>query len=88
MLLLSISGCFLAIFKNNYKLSFSIIILPWLIGYGLQTFDWTTVHGEPFEGDDKAWDQYLHDNLPNEEDVAELNEYFKQEWIQYREWKD
>ena len=49
MLLLSISGCFLAIFKNNYKLSFSIIILPWLIGYGLQTFDWTTVYGAPIK---------------------------------------
>jgi hypothetical protein len=26
--------------------------------------------------------------LPNDEDVAQLNEYFKEEWIQYREWKD
>ena len=48
----------------------------------------TDVHGEPFEGDEEAWTQYLHENLPNDEDVAELNGYFKEEWIQYREWKD
>jgi benzoyl-CoA 2,3-dioxygenase component B len=48
----------------------------------------TTVTGDAFDGDDAAWEQYLHENLPNDDDIAELNEYFKQEWIQYREWKD
>ena len=47
-----------------------------------------TVHGEEFEGDDAAWDEYLSAVLPSEEDEEKLvNEYMKEEWIQYREWK-
>ncbi|GIT41919.1 MAG: hypothetical protein Ct9H300mP10_09290 [Methanobacteriota archaeon] len=47
-----------------------------------------TVHGEDFEGDDAAWDEYLSAVLPTEEDEEKLiNEYMKEEWIQYREWK-
>ncbi len=48
----------------------------------------TTTTGEPFDGDDAAWEQYLNDNLPNDEDKALLDTLFKKEWIQYREWKD
>ncbi|MEE3310288.1 MAG: Phenylacetic acid catabolic protein [Candidatus Thermoplasmatota archaeon] len=46
------------------------------------------LHGEPFEGTEDDWGQYLHSVLPNDDDEAELKEYFKQEWIQYREWKE
>jgi benzoyl-CoA 2,3-dioxygenase component B len=46
-----------------------------------------TVHGEPFEGSDDDWDAYLASMLPSDEDEATLKELFKQEWIQYREWK-
>ena len=47
-----------------------------------------TVHGEVFEGDDNAWDEYLSTVLPTDEDEDKLvNEYLKGEWIQYREWK-
>ena len=46
-----------------------------------------TVHGEPFEGSDDDWDAYLAGMLPSDEDEATLKELFKQEWIQYREWK-
>ena len=37
---------------------------------------------------DEEWNQYLHSVLPNDDDEAQLQEYFKEEWIQYREWKD
>ncbi len=41
-----------------------------------------------FEGDDDAWEEYLTSVLPTEEDEDRLiNEYMKEEWIQYREWK-
>ena len=47
-----------------------------------------SVHGEVFEGDDNAWDEYLSTVLPTDEDEDKLvNEYLKGEWIQYREWK-
>ncbi len=46
------------------------------------------VHGESFDGDEEAWAEYLTTVLPTDEDEAALKEYFKQEWIQYREWKD
>jgi benzoyl-CoA 2,3-dioxygenase component B len=47
-----------------------------------------TVHGEDFEGDDVAWEEYLSSVLPTDEDEDRLvNKYLKQEWIQYREWK-
>ena len=46
------------------------------------------LHGDPFEGTEDDWEQYLHSVLPNDDDEAELKEYFKQEWIQYREWKE
>ena len=47
-----------------------------------------TVDGDPFEGSDAEWDEYLSTMLPSEEDESRLvNEYMKQEWIQYREWK-
>jgi len=47
-----------------------------------------TVDGDPFEGSDAEWDDYLSAMLPSEEDESRLvNEYMKQEWIQYREWK-
>ena len=47
-----------------------------------------TVEGEPFTGNDTEWESYLQEMLPTEEDEEKLvNEYMKQEWIQYREWK-
>ena len=46
------------------------------------------LHGEPFEGTDDDWNQYLNSVLPNDDDEAQLREYFKEEWIQYREWKE
>ncbi len=46
------------------------------------------LHGDPFEGGDEEWNQYLHSVLPNDDDEAQLQEYFKEEWIQYREWKE
>jgi hypothetical protein len=47
-----------------------------------------TVHGDDFEGDDVAWEEYLSSVLPSDEDEDRLiNEYMQQEWIQYREWK-
>ena len=47
-----------------------------------------TVHGEDFEGDEVAWEEYLSSVLPSDEDEDRLiNEYMQQEWIQYREWK-
>jgi len=47
-----------------------------------------TVHGEIFDGDDDAWENYLSSVLPTDEDEDRLvNEYMKEEWIQYREWK-
>ncbi len=47
-----------------------------------------TVEGEPFTGNDTEWESYLQEMLPTEEDEDKLvNEYMKQEWIQYREWK-
>jgi benzoyl-CoA 2,3-dioxygenase component B len=47
-----------------------------------------TVEGEPFDGSDEEWEEYLTTVLPTEEDEERLvNEYMKQEWIQYREWK-
>ena len=47
-----------------------------------------TVHGEPFEGSEEDWEEYLKTVLPTDEDEDRLiNEYMKQEWIQYREWK-
>jgi benzoyl-CoA 2,3-dioxygenase component B len=46
------------------------------------------VHGGAFEGNDDEWEKYLTSVLPTDEDEASLQEYFKQEWIQYREWKD
>ena len=46
------------------------------------------MHGEPFDGDEDAWEEYLTTVLPTEEDEGRLiNEYMQQEWIQYREWK-
>ncbi len=36
----------------------------------------------------KEWEDYLATVLPTEEDEEMLiNDYMKQEWIQYREWK-
>ncbi|MED5486699.1 MAG: Phenylacetic acid catabolic protein [Candidatus Thermoplasmatota archaeon] len=47
-----------------------------------------TVHGEPFEGSDEEWQEYLDAVLPTEADEKKLREeYLTQEWIQYREWK-
>jgi len=46
------------------------------------------VHGGAFDGNDEEWEKYLTSVLPTDEDEASLQEYFKQEWIQYREWKD
>ena len=48
-----------------------------------------TVEGEPFDGSDQEWEDYLATVLPTDEDEERLlNDYMKQEWIQYREWKD
>ena len=46
------------------------------------------LHVEPFEVTDDDWNQYLNSVLPNDDDEAQLQEYFKEEWIQYREWKE
>ncbi|MAD56763.1 MAG: hypothetical protein CL974_04365 [Euryarchaeota archaeon] len=47
-----------------------------------------TIRGEKFEGTDQEYKDYLISVLPTDEDEDKLmNEYMKQEWIQYREWK-
>jgi benzoyl-CoA 2,3-dioxygenase component B len=46
------------------------------------------LHGEPFEGSEQDWEKYLTTVLPGDADEAALQEYFKEEWIQYREWKE
>ena len=46
------------------------------------------LHGELFEGNEDEWNQYLNAVLPSDDDESQLQEYFKEEWIQYREWKD
>ena len=46
------------------------------------------LHGESIEGTEDDWNQYLTSVLPNDDDEAQLQEYFKEEWIQYREWKE
>ncbi len=47
-----------------------------------------TIMGEKFEGTDQEYQDYLVSVLPTEEDEDKLmNEYMKQDWIQYREWK-
>ena len=47
-----------------------------------------TIRGEKFEGTDQEYQDYLISVLPTDEDEDKLmNEYMKQEWIQYREWK-
>jgi len=48
-----------------------------------------TVEGDPFDGSEEEWEAYLVTVLPTEEDEEKLlNDYMKQDWIQYREWKD
>ena len=40
------------------------------------------------EGSDDEYQEYLVSVLPTQEDEDKLmNDYMKQEWIQYREWK-
>ena len=47
-----------------------------------------TIRGEKFEGTDEEYEAYLISVLPTEEDEYKLmNDYMKQGWIQYREWK-
>ena len=47
-----------------------------------------TIRGEKFEGTDQEYQDYLISVLPTDEDEDKLmNEYMKQDWIQYREWK-
>jgi benzoyl-CoA 2,3-dioxygenase component B len=47
-----------------------------------------TIRGEKFEGTDQEYQDYLISVLPTDEDEDKLmNDYMKQEWIQYREWK-
>jgi len=41
-----------------------------------------TVEGELFEGDDAAWEEYLHNHLPTAQDAEDLKELFKQEWVE------
>ena len=47
-----------------------------------------TIRGDNFEGTDQEYQDYLVSVLPTEEDEEKLmNDYMKQDWIQYREWK-
>ena len=47
-----------------------------------------TITGEEFEGSDDDYETYLISVLPTQEDENKLmNDYMKQDWIQYREWK-
>ncbi|MAQ05588.1 MAG: hypothetical protein CMA51_02190 [Euryarchaeota archaeon] len=47
-----------------------------------------TIRGDKFEGSDEEYKEYLVSVLPTDEDEHKLmNDYMKQEWIQYREWK-
>tara|TARA_Y100000385_G_scaffold288545_1_gene355426 strand:- start:528 stop:1670 length:1143 start_codon:yes stop_codon:yes gene_type:complete len=47
-----------------------------------------TIRGEKFEGTDEEYEAYLISVLPTDEDEYKLmNDYMKQDWIQYREWK-
>ena len=46
------------------------------------------IRDRPFDGSDQEWEDYLASVLPTEEDEERLvNDYMKQDWIQYREWK-
>ena len=47
-----------------------------------------TIEGDAFDGSDAEWESYLASVLPSEQDIKQLSEYLKQDWIQYREWKD
>ncbi len=44
-----------------------------------------TVSGEKFAGDDKDWQDYMHDHMPRAKDEEDLKELLKLEWIEYRE---
>ena len=60
-------------------------------GIGMYADKRYTITGDPFEGSDSEWQQYLHDNLPTEADEKKLMEEYMApgvEWIQYREWKE
>ena len=47
-----------------------------------------TIRGDKFEGSDEEYKEYLVSVLPTDEDEHKLmNDYMKQDWIQYREWK-
>ena len=48
-----------------------------------------TIRGDKFEGTNEEYQDYLISVLPTDEDEDKLmNEYMKQEWIQYREYKE
>ena len=47
-----------------------------------------TITGENFVGTEEEYDAYLISVLPTQEDEDKLmNDYMKQDWIQYRQWK-
>jgi hypothetical protein len=58
-------------------------------GIGKYAGEKYTVHGDPFDGSDVDYEEYLASVLPSDEDEDRLvNDYMKKEWIQYREWKN
>ena len=59
-------------------------------GIGMYAGKRYTVNGDPFEGSDDDWENYLNEILPTDADEKLLMEEYMApgvEWIQYREWK-
>jgi benzoyl-CoA 2,3-dioxygenase component B len=57
-------------------------------GIGMYSDGKYTITGENFVGTEEEYDAYLISVLPTQEDEDKLmNDYMKQDWIQYRQWK-
>ena len=57
-------------------------------GIGMYSDEKYTITGENFVGTEEEYDAYLISVLPTQEDEDKLmNDYMKQDWIQYRQWK-
>ncbi len=57
-------------------------------GIGMYSDGKYTITGENFVGTEQEYDAYLISVLPTQEDEDKLmNDYMKQDWIQYRQWK-
>ena len=47
VLLVSASGLVIAAVNRRYALALSLVLIPWLIGFGLRSYEWTLPFGEP-----------------------------------------